>query len=90
MDFCEWSVLNLLPWRYDMKLLEFTVERDDASGGFTAWWNDPDGGGITTQADSLAALPKAIKEAVRCHFSNGKSPRRVALHFQRDPILQLA
>ena len=67
------------PWRYDMKLLEFTVERDDASGRFTAWWDDPDGGGITTQADSLATLPKAIKEAVRCHFSNGKSPRRVAL-----------
>jgi predicted RNase H-like HicB family nuclease len=52
-----------------MKLLEFTVERDDTSGGFTAWWDDPKGGGITTQAYSLAELPKAIKEAVRCHFS---------------------
>jgi hypothetical protein len=73
-----------------MKLLEFTIERDDKSGAFTAWWDDPDGGGITTQAYSLAELPKAINEAVRCHFPDGKSPRRVALHFQRDPILQLA
>ena len=67
------------PWRYGMKLLEFTVERDDASGGFTAWWDDPDGGGITTQAYSLAKLPDAINEAVRCHFLDRKSPHQVAL-----------
>lgn len=73
-----------------MKLLQFTIERDDKSGAFTAWWDDPNGGGITTQADSLAELPKAIHEAVRCHFSEEKSPRQVALHFQHDPILQLA
>ena len=61
-----------------MKALEFTVERDDKSGAFTASWDDPKGG-ITTQAYSLAELPDAINEAVRCHFPNGKSPRRVAL-----------
>ncbi len=44
----------------------------------------------TTQADSLAELPDAINEAVRCHFLNRKSPRQVALHFECDPILQLA
>jgi predicted RNase H-like HicB family nuclease len=73
-----------------MKLLEFTIERDDKSGAFTASWDDPKGGGITTQADSLAELPDAINEAVRCHFLNRKSPRQVALHFEHDPILQLA
>ena len=52
-----------------MKLLEFTIEPDDKSGGFTASWDDPKGGGITTQAYSLAELPDAINEAVRCHFS---------------------
>ena len=52
-----------------MKALEFTVERDDKSGAFTASWDDPKGGGITTQADSLAELPDAINEAARCHFS---------------------
>jgi predicted RNase H-like HicB family nuclease len=51
-----------------MKLLEFTIERDDKSGAFTASWDDPKGGGITTQAYSLAELPDAINEAVRCHF----------------------
>jgi predicted RNase H-like HicB family nuclease len=62
-----------------MKLLEFTIERDDKSGAFTASWDDPKGGGITTQAYSLAELPDAINEAVRCHFLNRKSPRQVAL-----------
>jgi predicted RNase H-like HicB family nuclease len=51
-----------------MKLLEFTIERDDKSGAFTASCDDPKGGGITTQAYSLAELPDAINEAVRCHF----------------------
>ena len=44
--------------RYEMKLLEFTIERDDKSGAFTASWDDPKGGGITTQAYSLAELPE--------------------------------
>jgi predicted RNase H-like HicB family nuclease len=55
-----------------MKLLEFTVERDDKTGAFTASWDDPKGSGITTQADSLAELSDAINEAVRCHFLNRK------------------
>jgi len=62
-----------------MKALEFTVERDDKSGAFTASWDDPKGGGITTQADSLAELPGAINEAVRCHSLERKLPRQVAL-----------
>ena len=73
-----------------MKLLQFTIERDDESGALTASWDDPDGGGITTQARSLAELPQAIHEAIRCHFHEGESPQRVVLHFEHDPILQLA
>jgi predicted RNase H-like HicB family nuclease len=73
-----------------MKLLQFIIERDEETGVFTASWDDPSGGGITTQAVSLAELPEAINEAVRCHFIDQKSPRQVALHFQHDPVLQLA
>jgi len=62
-----------------MKVLEFTIKRDDKSGAFTASWDDPKGGGITTQAYSLAELPDAINEAVRCHFLNRKSARQVTL-----------
>ena len=73
-----------------MKPLEFTIERDEETGAFTASWDDPKGGGITTQAASLGELQEAIYEAVRCHFLDRKIPRQAALHFQHDPILQLA
>jgi predicted RNase H-like HicB family nuclease len=69
--------------------LIFTVERDEESGGFTASWDDPQGGGITTQAVSLAELSDAISEAVRCHFANRPAPKVATLHFTHDPELRL-
>ncbi len=70
--------------------LLFNIERDDEAGVFVASWDDPAGGGITTQADDLSQLASAITEAVRCHFGDEVAPRRVALHFESDPVLQLA
>jgi predicted RNase H-like HicB family nuclease len=71
-----------------MKLV-FTVERDEETGAFTASWDDPRGGGITTQAVTFAELSDAINEAVRCHFGDRVAPRVATLHFTRDPELQL-
>jgi hypothetical protein len=71
-----------------MKLV-FTVERDEETGAFTASWDDPRGGGITTQALTFAELSGAINEAVRCHFVDRAAPRVATLHFTRDPELQL-
>jgi predicted RNase H-like HicB family nuclease len=68
----------------------FTVERDEEAGAYTASWDDPAGGGISTQAETLAELSGAIREAVRCHFVDRPLPRVAALHFERDPELQLA
>ena len=73
-----------------MKPLAFTIERDPESGVFTAWWDDPDGGGITTQAATLAELSTAVIEAIRCHFVDRAAPREATLHFRDDPVLQLA
>ncbi len=73
-----------------MELLAFNIERDENADMLVASWDDPEGGGITTQAESLAALTDAIKEAVRCHFAGRSAPRQVTLHFENDPILQLA
>jgi hypothetical protein len=67
----------------------FNIKPDFEAGALVAWWDDPNGGGITTQADSLADLAAAIKEAVICHFSTGQAPRRAALRFA-DSELQLA
>ena len=73
-----------------MDSLAFKIERDEEGGVFVASWDDPEGGGITTQATNLTELAEAIKEAVRCHFSGRSGPREVSLHFESDPVLQLA
>ena len=65
--------------------VEFTVERDDETGVFVASWDDPRGGGITTQARNLAELSDAIMEAVRCHFSDGVAPKSCDPSFSEGP-----
>jgi predicted RNase H-like HicB family nuclease len=66
----------------------FTIEEDKEAGGFIAYWKNPKGGGITTQADSLEELPKNILEAMLCYFE-GNHPKQVQIHFVRDPVLHL-
>lgn len=68
----------MLPKSNKMKVLEFVVEQDQETGALTASWDDPDGGGITTQASSLEELPHAINEAARCHFLDRQGPIRTA------------
>jgi predicted RNase H-like HicB family nuclease len=72
-----------------MSPVEFKIERDEESNVFVASWDDPDGGGVTTQADTLPELYSAIQEAVRCHFAGRPAPREVALHFENDPVSHL-
>ena len=68
--------------------ITFEVERDEQSGWLTASWDAPRGqGGITTQGKDLRELEANVREAVRCHFENGKLPRQIRLHFVDDPVL---
>ena len=68
--------------------IAFEVERDEESGWLTASWDAPRGqGGITTQGKDLRELEQNVREAVRCHFENGKLPWRIRLHFLDDPVL---
>lgn len=62
----------------------------EGQGGFSACWDDPMGGGISTQGDNLAHLEELIEEAVLCHFDEDDVPSRVHLHFVEDPILSIA
>jgi len=57
-----------------MSPVEFKIEQDEESNVFVASWDDPDGGGVTTQADTLPELYSAIREAVHCHFAGPCSP----------------
>jgi predicted RNase H-like HicB family nuclease len=68
----------------------FQVEPCAETGGYVARWDAPRGGGITTQGDSFAELDAMITDAVDGYFESGKRPKRVRLHFSRDPILAVA
>ena len=55
-----------------------------AEGSYTARaLNAP----IFTEADTLAALPDQVRDAVRCHFDEGTGPTVVRLHFVRDEVI---
>ncbi|MEP7355480.1 MAG: 2-oxoisovalerate dehydrogenase [Acidobacteriota bacterium] len=65
----------------------FQVEPCPDSAQLVAFWDDPSGGGITTQCRDLGDLEEQVADAVRCHFEPGEIPKRVKLHFVADPVL---
>jgi len=42
---------------------------------------------IVTEADDLAALREAVRDAVRCHFDDGDRPKVIRLHLVRDEVI---
>lgn len=63
---------------------------EDTDGTYCASWDDPRGGGISTQGSDLAELQAMVRDAVLCHFDDGEAPDRVRLHFVQDPALAVA
>jgi hypothetical protein len=61
-----------------MAELTFLVE-DAPEGGFTA---RAEGFSIFTEADSLAELPSQLRDAVRCHFDEGKAPAVIRARYK--------
>ena len=61
----------------------FVVEQAP-EGGYTA---RALGESIFTQADTLDEVRKSVRDAVHCHFGEGKSPKIIRLHFVRDELL---
>jgi hypothetical protein len=45
------------------------------------------GESIYTDAGSVEALHARVRDAVRCHFDEGKAPRMIRLHFVRDELI---
>ncbi len=56
--------------------ITFVVQSED-DGGYSAYWDDPNCGGISTQSDSLDTLRSEILDAVRCHFDEQEHPAKV-------------
>ena len=66
-----------------MSELIFLVE-EAPEGGFTA---RALGHSIVTEADTLKELHANVREAVNCHFEQGKGPAMIQLHFVRDEVI---
>lgn len=66
-----------------MSEIIFVVE-EAPEGGYTA---RAVGESIFTEADDMAQLHARIREAVRCHFEEGRAPKLVRLHFVRDELI---
>lgn len=66
-----------------MSEIIFVVE-EAPEGGYTA---RAVGESIFTQAESLGLLQERVRDAVRCHFDEGKAPKMIRLHFVRDEVI---
>ncbi len=66
-----------------MDELIFQVEQA-VEGGYTA---RALGESIFAEAESLEGLREQVRDAVRCHFEEGKGPRVIRLHFVRDEVI---
>ena len=66
-----------------MSELIFLVE-EAPEGGYTARaLGEP----IFTEADDLATLHQQVRDAVRCHFEEGRQPKIIRLHFVHEEVI---
>ena len=66
-----------------MNELIFLVE-EAPEGGFIA---RALGESIFTEAGDLSELRTQVRDAVRCHFDEGKAPGIIRLHFVREEVI---
>lgn len=73
-----------------MQTICFDVTVCPDASGYVARWDDPAGGGITTQGDSFAELDAMVRDAVEGYFFGRSKPTALRLHFMDDPVLSVA
>lgn len=61
----------------------FMVE-NAPEGGYTA---RALGTSIFTEADDLDGLRQQVRDAVRCHFEEGRGPKIIRLHFVHEEVI---
>ncbi len=66
-----------------MNEIIFLVE-EALEGGFTA---KAIGESIFTEADTMDEIKVNIKEAVECHFDEGKKPKLIRLHMIKEEVI---
>ena len=66
-----------------MSEIIFMVE-EAPEGGYTA---RALGESIFTEADTREELQSQVRDAVRCHFEDGKMPKVIRLHFVSEEVI---
>ena len=66
-----------------MNEIFFLIE-EAVEGGYNA---RAIGESIFTQGDTFEELKANIREAVQCHFEEGKSPKIIRLHLVKEEII---
>ncbi|MDD5056235.1 MAG: hypothetical protein PHQ60_00085 [Sideroxydans sp.] len=66
-----------------MNEIMFVVE-EAPEGGLTA---RALGESIFTEADNIESLHRQVRDAVHCHFDEGKAPKIIRLHFTREELI---
>jgi hypothetical protein len=66
-----------------MNEIMFIVE-EAPEGGWTA---RALGESIFTEADDIENLHRQVRDAVHCHYEEGKAPKMIRLHFTREEVL---
>jgi hypothetical protein len=66
-----------------MSELIFVVE-ESPEGGFIA---RALGASIFTEADTRGELPSKVRDAVRCHYEEGKAPKVIRLHHVHEEVI---
>jgi len=66
-----------------MSEVVFLVE-EAPEGGYSA---RALGESIFTQAETVEELRENVRDAVRCHFDEGRKPTAIRLHFVRDEVM---
>ena len=61
----------------------FSVQ-ESPEGGFEA---HALGHPIHTEADSMEQLRSMVRDAVRCHFEDGRAPSVIRLHIVKDEVI---
>lgn len=60
------------------------VAEEAVEGGYIA---RAVGSSIVTEADDIAGLRDALRDAVRCHFEDADRPKVIRLHLVHDEVI---
>jgi hypothetical protein len=76
-------LLSATAKEFPMNEIFFLVE-EAPEGGYAA---KALGESIFTEAETLDELHVNVRDAVRCHFDEGKAPKMIRLHFVHEEVL---